>query len=32
LPQRPLPLDPELRPTLLWSAIAGAFDTVVRQG
>jgi endo-1,4-beta-xylanase len=26
LPQRPLPLDPELRPTPLWQAIAAAFD------
>ncbi len=28
LPQRPLPLDADLRPTLLWSAIAGAFDVL----
>ena len=26
LPQRPLPLDPDLRPTPLYRAIAAAFD------
>jgi endo-1,4-beta-xylanase len=27
LPQRPLPLDADLRPKLMWSAIAGALDS-----
>jgi endo-1,4-beta-xylanase len=31
LPQRPLPLDAELRPTPLWDAIAGAFDALATK-